>query len=119
MKQSEFRSELMKIMPGYSWTLKKGKATDIVMIATGIQSSGSNRLSTLRVERKEVDGSVNYTAKSAGYGTRAPWLHSASDGTLARALRSLQEHYESQARKYQSHASDLRIGRGSTAKATA
>ncbi|MGO3563692.1 hypothetical protein [Pseudomonas helleri] len=119
MKQSDFRAELVKIMPGYSWTLQKGKATDVVMIATGIQSSGSNRLSTLRVERKEIDGSVSYTAKSAGYGTRAPWLHTTSDGTLARALRSLQEHYENQARKYQSHASDLRVGRAAIRKATA
>ncbi|MBX6510506.1 hypothetical protein BTW15_01435 [Pseudomonas syringae pv. tomato] len=114
MKQSEFRAELTKIMPGYSWTLKKGKATDVVMIATGIQSSGSNRLSTLRVERKDVNGSVSYTAKSAGYGTRAAWLHVSSDGSLARALRGLQDYYENQARKYQSHATDLRVGRSGT-----
>ena len=119
MKQSDFRAELVKIMPGYSWTLTKGKKTDVFMTATGIQTSGSNRLSTLRVERCELDGSITYTAKSSGYGTRAPWLHVARDGSLARALRSLQDYYEREAMKYQSHAADLRIGRGVSTKATA
>ena len=119
MKQSEFRAELTKVMPGYSWTVQKGKADDVVMIATGTQSSGSNRLSTLHVERKEIGGSASYLVKSAGFGRRAAWLHAASDGTLARALRALQDHYEYEARKYQSHAADLRIGRGNTGKSIA
>lgn len=110
-QHSKLREELVKAMPGYSWTVHKGKAKDIVVIATGIQSAGSNRLSTLQVERREVDGVVMYTARSAGYGRRAPWLHTASDGTLARALRSLQEHYERTASQYSNHANALQFGR--------
>lgn len=41
-------------------------------------------------------------------------MHTAQDRTLARALRSLQEHYESNARRYSSHASDLQRGRKAT-----
>ena len=119
MKRSEFRAELVKIMPGYSWTVHKGKDSDVVFIATGIQSSGSNRLSTLRVERREDDRGISYQAKSAGYGTRAPWLHTASDATLARALRSLQEHYERIARQYNVHAIDLQTGRKTVSAPTA
>lgn len=111
MKTAEFRAELVKLMPGYSWTVHSRRASDIVVIATGIQSAGSNRLSTLRVERREADGAVKYTVRSAGYGRRAPWLHTASDGTLARALRSLQQHYERTAMHYSSHASALQVGR--------
>ncbi len=118
MKRSEFRAELLKLMPGYSWTVHKGKDSDAVFIATGIQSSGSNRLSTLRVERREDDRGISYQARSAGYGTRSPWLHTASDGSLARALRALQEHYESNARKYSAHASDLQVGRKATPTTT-
>lgn len=110
-QHSKLREELVKAMPGYSRTVHKGKATDIVVIATGIQSAGSNRLSTLRVERREADGVVKYTARSAGYGRRAPWLHTATDGTLARALRSLQQHYERTASQYSTHAGALRVGR--------
>jgi hypothetical protein len=117
MKRSEFRAELLKIMPGYSWTIHKGKDSDIVFIATGIQSSGSNRLSTLYVERREDDHGTSYQVKSAGYGTRSPWLHTANDGTLARALRTLQEYYECNARKYSAHASDLQSGRKATSMA--
>lgn len=127
MKADEFRAELVKVMPGYSWTVhqegrnskwlrEKFPDAPVVRTATGIQSSGSNRLSTLEVSRREEKGQVSYTAKSSGYGTRAPWLHENTDGTLARALRGLQDHYEGKAATYHSHASHLRIGRGGNAK---
>ena len=59
MKPKDFRKELLKIMPGYKWTVHK----------------------SLRA------------------------------GTLARALRSLQKHYESMASMYANHTSDLQAGR--------
>ena len=122
MNSKEFREELEKIMPGYSWTVHQDRAgkwlrekfpdTPVLMTATGIQSSGSNRLSTLEVVRRENDVCVKYTVKSSGYGRRAPWLYEHEDGTLARALRGLQDHYEQQAATYRSHAQALVTGRG-------
>jgi hypothetical protein len=116
MKTAEFRKELVKIMPGYAWTVHKTPmiyALDKTgyLKATGIQTSGFNRLSTLQVERREKEGAITYEVKSAGFGKRSPWLSTAKDGTLARALRSLQDHYEHMAGKYQHHAHDLRDAR--------
>lgn len=75
MKQSEFRAELVKIMPGYNWTVHASRSSEKLLVATGIQSSGSNRLSTLRVERRDDyagSGKPRYEVSSAGYGTRSP-----------------------------------------------
>lgn len=105
--QAAFRKELNKIMPGYNWTVHKSKTPDYIE-ATGIQSSGFNRLSTLSVARTEPGV---YTVKSAGYGTRSPWAHTCTDGTLARALRGLQGHYEEKATLYRGLANALQIGR--------
>lgn len=56
MNSKEFRAELEKIMPGYMWTVhrpsKHLRFPPYVLVATGIQSSGSNRLSTLEVTRR-------------------------------------------------------------------
>lgn len=114
MNQSEFRAELVKIMPGYNWTVNARRCAGNFLVATGIQSSGSNRLSTLRVERRDnyaSSGKPRYEVKSAGYGRRAPWLHTAQDVTLARALRALQDHYERTASTYYQHAGALKVGR--------
>ena len=123
MTSNEFRYELVKIMPGYSWTVHQQGRTSkwlrekhpdtppIVLTATGTQSSGSNRLSTLEVYRRDDNSRVTYTAKSSGYGTRARWLHENQGGTLARALRGLQDHYEAMASTYYSHAGALKAGR--------
>lgn len=114
MKQAEFRAELVKIMPGYNWTVHASRSSEKLLVATGIQTSGLNRLSTLRVERRDnyaSSGKPRYEVKSAGFGTRAPWLHMTADQTLARALRSLQDHYEREANKYLGHANDLARGR--------
>lgn len=111
MNSKEFRAELVKIMPGYDWTVHQSHVT-WRMEATGIQSSGSNRLSTLSVIRVEREGQEPiYEAKSAGYGRRAKWLHTHKDGTLARALRGLQDHYEAVASTHYSHAGALKQGR--------
>ncbi|KQU96821.1 hypothetical protein ASD00_18420 [Ensifer sp. Root31] len=111
MTPNEFRAELVKIMPGYSWTVHKTPKGMSHLKATGTQSSGFNRLSTLSVIRRERDGQVSYEAKSAGYGLRAKWLHTNTDASLARALRGLQDHYEYTANTYRSHASALKVGR--------
>ncbi len=113
MNSNGFRKELVKIMPGYKWTVHRPSVTPFskLLSATGIQSSGFNRLSTLSVVRREKDGEVYYDVKSAGFGLRAPWLSEFTDGTLARALRELQNHYEGLAMNYSGHASDLKFAR--------
>lgn len=111
MSPKDFRAELTKIMPGYKWTVHN-TTNDAVLKATGIQSSGFNRLSTLQVKRLAV-GEMKpvYEVKSAGYGTRAKWLHTNTDGTLARSLRGLQDHYEMVSNTYRSHAESMKKGR--------
>lgn len=112
MNSTDFRKELVNIMPGYSWTVQKPLLKDATYLqATGIQSSGFNRLSTLEVTRRDKDGIVEYEVKSSGYGRRDPWLHTVKDETLARALRNLQDHYERKATAYRSHAHALQDGR--------
>lgn len=114
-----FRKELVKIMPGYDWTVhRQFRSAPHLLEATGIQSSGFNRLSTLAVARRAVDGKVEYEAMSAGFGKRAPWLHDVKRPTLAQALRALQDHYEERAATYRGHANALknaRIAPGETA----
>lgn len=105
-----FRSELEKIMPGYKWTVHQA-SNDHRLDATGTQSSGFNRLSTLVVTRSVKDGAATYEARSAGNGTRSPWLATNADTTLARALRGLQQIYEYEANRYRAHACDLERGR--------
>jgi len=92
MNSNGFRKELIKIMPGYKWTVHRNRyAASNHLSATGIQTSGFNRLSTLQVVRREKD----YTGV-----------------TLARALRGLQNHYEAMANMYSRHAWALKLGRG-------
>ncbi len=114
MNSNGFRKELVRIMPGYTWTIHR--SVDFVsdsshLSATGIQSSGFNRLSTLKVIRRDRDGQVEYEVKSAGFGKNAPWLAERTNGTLARALRALQDHYETMAMNYSGHASALKFAR--------
>ena len=112
MKANEFRKELIKIMPGYTWTIHRPNCyAKNYLSATGIQSSGFNRLSTLQVVTSVKDGEVKYDVKSAGNGRNAPWLSDYTDKTLARALRGLQNYYEAVASKYGNHASALQSAR--------
>lgn len=117
MSAVNFRKELMKIMPGYKWTISREykRVSEITgissLVATGIKSSGYNRLSTLSVTRREKDGIVEYEARSAGNGTKSPWMHMHTDATLARALRGLQDHYEAMAGTYHKLASALQSAR--------
>lgn len=107
----QFRAELVKIMPGYKWTVHRASKGAARLEATGMQSSGFNRLSTLSVVRTTERGRPWYRAKSAGYGLRAKWLHENGDVSLAKALRGLQEHYERVANTYRGHAARLKHGR--------
>lgn len=114
MKPADFRKELIKLMPGYKWTVHQSSRPDHYLSATGTQSSGFNRLSTLRVERRENyagGGRPRYEAKSAGYGCKAPWRYVADGRSLAQALRNLQDHYERQAADFKRLALDLMAGR--------
>jgi hypothetical protein len=110
MNTAKFREELRKAMPWYKWTVHRQRV-EWRLKATGTQSSGFNRLSTLRVVRTVRNGIADYKVKSSGYGTSAPWLSDHRDSTLLRALRGLQDYYESMARLYGSHASALQAGR--------
>lgn len=110
---ADFRKELVRIMPGYKWTVHKS-CNENRLKATGIQSSGFNRLSTLSVVR-ELDkhgyGTPTYRVTSSGFGLRSPWLGNHEDITLPRALRGLQQYYEMQANIYRSHAAYMQHGR--------
>lgn len=115
MDVNKFRSELKKIMPGYKWTVhRKSVFNPKFLTATGIITSGFNRLSTLAVTRFERDEDVMYVVKSSGFGGKANWLSEYSDKTLARALRGLQNHYEYMAQQYSGHAGNLRHARVQT-----
>ena len=111
MNSAEFRKELEKIMPGYDWTVHRKRLKTSPLEATGIQSSGFNRLSTLEVARYEGDERIEYSVRSSGYGLRSPWLSEYRSSTLARALRGLQNHYETMAAMYRRHENDLEFGR--------
>jgi len=106
-------------MPGYKWTVERPYRfkTDTalgfaIMKATGIQSSGFIRMSTLEiVRRREEDGAVNYEAKIAGYGTRGPWEATCKRETLARAMRRLQDHCVAMAATYSACVRAMMAGR--------
>lgn len=103
--------DLKKIMPGYKWTVHRA-LSDSNIEATGVQSSGFNRLSTLNVIRSQSEsGAVFYTVRSSGFGKRSPWLATKTGYTLAQALRNLQGFYEREASNYFSHAGALKVGR--------
>ena len=115
LDRNTFREKLMAIMPGYEWTVHRALSkSQKSLIATGIQSSGFNRLSTVEVSCSQEDPDRPwFTVKSAGYGRRALWLHKNGDITLARAFRGLQDYYLQQASVYEAHAQSLAKGRAS------
>lgn len=110
MDVETFRAALVKIMPGYNWTIHRVPTGATTIVATGIQSSGFNRLSTLQVTYLSEKGDW-FTVRSAGFGKRAPWLHENGDATLARALRGLQDHYRQMAALYSGHERALENAR--------
>ncbi|OHD28235.1 MAG: hypothetical protein A2Y38_25260 [Spirochaetes bacterium GWB1_59_5] len=110
-----FRKELVKIMPGYEWVVHKTPRCSVgrYVSATGIITSGFNRVSTLSVLKRKFGklDVIEYEVKSSGYGKRSPWLSTATRSTLAQALRTLQDHYDHMAVTYGRHARDLRDAR--------
>lgn len=112
MKTADFRKELLRIMPGYKWTVhNSSEPKSGFFSAEGIKTSGFNRLSTVQVYRRVKSGVVEYEVKSSGFGKSAPWLASARCGTMARAFRQLQSYYENEGRKYLAHARELESAR--------
>lgn len=111
MNSTEFRKQVVKIMPGYSWTVHRADEPDKYISATGIQSSGFNRLSTVKVQRWEKDGVADYKVSYAGNGANAQWLAEMKGATLARAFRHMQEYFEAMARTYTGAANDLQGAR--------
>lgn len=106
-----FRASLVKIMPGYNWTVHRVAKGAKKLTATGAQSSGFNRCSTLEVTWERKSQCDWYVARSSGFGLRAPWLGEVGDVTLARALRGLQDHYQRKAANYDAHMRALKNAR--------
>lgn len=111
MTSADFRRELTQVMPGYKWVLHRARYAPTVQRATGTQSSGFNRLSTLQVVRTQGASGTSYQVKSAGYGAKAPWEGAATNTSLRRALRDLQKFYEDEASKYGRLAAAMEKGR--------
>uniref|UniRef100_A0A6M3KXF0 Uncharacterized protein n=1 Tax=viral metagenome TaxID=1070528 RepID=A0A6M3KXF0_9ZZZZ len=114
IETKQFRKELIKIMPGYKWTVHRPTVYGLdldkkptCLTATGIQVAGLNRMSTVEVTAQEKNGRVVYNSKSSGFGRNAPWLSSHEGTTLAQSFRRLQEHYEIKGNNYLRHAADL------------
>lgn len=111
VRAKALREELVKIMPGYDWTVHKTRSTTHLE-ATGTQSSGFNRMSTLSVTKIERDGDIAFfEVKSAGFGLRALFGPVMVGRTLARALRQLQDYYTAKEATYRSLAASLQEGR--------
>lgn len=116
MTPKDFREELKKVMPGYKWTVHNNNLylndeTSGAFCATGIKSSGSNRTSTIQAIYRWDIGTSEYEVKSAGYGTKSPWVWEVTAQTLKKALRVLQTYYERQSALYGGCAADLQNGR--------
>lgn len=119
MDSNEFRGKLVELMPGYDWTVHRVSKGAAFIVATGTQSSGFNRLSTLEVTYREIATGNWFEVRSSGYGRRAPWLGKSGDITLARALRGLQDYYRRRAAEYGGHERALATGRLARAEAEA
>lgn len=95
---AEFRKELNKLLPGFKWSVERRSPESRCMVANGIQSSGFNRTATMQVERERESGW--YKVRASGYGKNVPWLGDGYGGTLARAVRLLQDECERRASMY-------------------
>ena len=111
MNTNQFRNELIKVMPGYKWTVHRQTFSFNFLKATGIKSKGFNRISTLQVTRSDTNDDIVYKAKSAGFSKNAKWMAEHSGSTLKQALRNLQSHYEHMAQLYRKLENDLQSAR--------
>ncbi len=111
-KADDFRKELNKVLPGYKWTISKHTGNGQHLTATGIQSSGFNRVSTIEIYRESKDGYGFYSAKIWGYGRRSPLVAETGEfGSLKRALRLLQEYCEHRSSVFKSAANYIEFAR--------
>lgn len=112
---AQLRAELQRRMPGYRWTVHRPDADGRRIDATGTQSAGSNRLSTLTVIRRlKPFGGGDYPCYEAaiyGPGTRGVAEFVCVATTLARSLRFVQDRAEAQARHWCGIAARLAEGR--------
>ena len=107
---ADFRAELKKIMPGFKWTVHKSNVLDWIQ-ATGIISSGFNRVATLQVVRRSNPVRTFYTVKIAGYGKHGLFIREDQGKTLAQALRALEKYCECEWCKWGGAVGNLRQGR--------
>lgn len=110
--QSSFRDDLKNVLPGYNWTVHKPHMVTETLVATGIQSSGFNRLSTIEVQSNK-EGNW-FKAKISGFGTKSPWTCECLGKTLKQVIRNLQEYLEHQERFYGSLAESVKNARINT-----
>ena len=111
MDRKKLAEALQRIMPGYNWTVHQtGKGYQVIS-ATGTQSRGFNRLSTLSVAVRKNNEKDWFEVKYSGYGLRAPWLYTCEDVTLARAFRELQNHFIHKASTYRGAARTIEAAR--------
>jgi len=108
----DFRKELTKLLPGYKWTVHRTISTR-VMSATGIQSSGFNRLSTIEVMRRHE--APWYEVAGYGYGAKSGVMGRSAGSTLARAIRGLQDFYAGMRGKYSALESAISEARNHSA----
>jgi len=95
----DFRKQLNKLLPGYKWTVHRTNSK-LIISATGIQSSGFNRLSTLEVTGRPKN--PWFEMAGYGYGKRSSVMGRGCGSTLAQAIRGLQDFYAHQKGVYAS-----------------
>lgn len=97
-RERALRTDLRRLLPGYRWTIARGQPDQQWLEATGTISRGYNRVSTMRVNVKDVpDIGPWFEVSSSGHTGRGG---NCAGRTLARAVRGLQQHYEAMAREY-------------------
>lgn len=99
LSNADFRKELKNILPCYRWTIHLTNSARVIS-ATGIKSSGFNRLSTIEVLRRN-EGPW-YEVAGYGHGTQGKVMGRSCGASLAKAIRGLQDHYASMTGKYDS-----------------
>lgn len=110
MSSTDFRAELMKVMPGLDWNVHD-QISDTCLLATGIKSRGYDRMFQMSVQKTGSGNKVEYEVWSSGYATHTNCLHPNRDTTLESAVRGLQNHYKIKENEYRSHADAIHRAR--------
>lgn len=108
---ADFRKWLRKVLPGYNWTVHKSKFPDLqtAIHATGVQTSGFNRTSTIEVVMKKQG--QWFEAYISGYGKHSTVLGEGFGRTVAQAFRALQSNLETKAQIYAVQAGTVQAAR--------